>query len=284
LIYWHIRICCRSPDSFAIKLFVDFSTRFIEHNFIFIDHGTIFCQCHEFNTIQVNSPFLNRLSDFLNCCDTFRQLLDVNFAFCIGNSTIYIATSADFMITNSPTPIPSNNPGTISAPSLAPIADSLPPTGKTYLVRMSISLPITLAQFNSSAQLLLRRQIAITAGLPAETGWAHVNITVQSLRQRRLLQSGVSVAVTITMPSLAAANAASSALSTPDRLNAALASVGLPPAQITSAPTVTAVSDSPTPPALSGARRRGATGRLASVAVLTAAALAAGAAGRGPAW
>ena len=146
---------------------------------------------------------------------------------------------------------------------------------------MSLSLPMTVAQFNNSVQLLLRRQIAVTAGLNAETGWTQVNITVQALRRRRLLDGGVSVAATITLTSAAAASAAASALATPDRLNVALASVGLPPAQITSAPVVTAVASAPTssPPGLfSGARRRCAVGGLVPIAAAVAAAVAAAAA------
>jgi hypothetical protein len=144
---------------------------------------------------------------------------------------------------------------------------------------MSLSIQLTLEQFNSSAQLLLRRQIAAVAGLSADNGWTFV--TVQAISRRRLLQSGVSVAVTITMSSLAAADAAVSALSAPDLLNNALASVGLPPAQITSAPTVTAVVNStPAPTPFSGCAGRGPATGLMPIASLVAAALAAVVAGR----
>jgi hypothetical protein len=132
-----------------------------------------------------------------------------------------------------------------------PARTSPPPqTGIKYIVKMSMTLPMTPAQFNTTAQLLFRHQIAVVAGLPAETGWTQVNITIQSARRRRLLEGGVAVAVAITMPSAAAANAAVTSLST-DRVNAALSAVGLPAAQITSAPTVTETGgDTPRPSSL----------------------------------
>ena len=138
-----------------------------------------------------------------------------------------------------------------------------------YMVRMSLSLPITLSQFNASSQRLLRQQIAATAGLNAETGWTQVNINVQSLR---LIDPAVIVDVTIACTDSTAANTAAMAFSSPDRLNAALASVGLPPVYITSPPVVTVVitaAATPSPQSSSGSRR-GMGGGLASVAALLA--------------
>ena len=145
---------------------------------------------------------------------------------------------------------------------------------------MSLSLPITLVQFNASVQLQLRQQIAVTAGLPVETGWTQVDITVQSLRRRRLLDGNLSLAVTITLTNATAASMAATALGEPDRLNAALASVGLPPVYITSPPVVTVVitaAATPSPQSSSGSRR-GMGGGLASVAALLAAIVLSGAA------
>ncbi len=121
------------------------------------------------------------------------------------------------------------------------------PTGKTFVVKMSMTLPMTLAQFNATTQLIFRRQMAAVAGLSAETGWTQVNITVQSVRRRRLLEGGIAVAVAITMPDAAAAAAAATALNT-DRVNAALAAIGLPAAQITSAAKVTETGGESQPP------------------------------------
>ena len=136
---------------------------------------------------------------------------------------------------------------------------------------------MTLAQFNATAQILFRRQMAAVAGLPAETGYTQVNITVQSARRRRLLEGRIAVAVAITMPDAATANAAAAALSI-DRINAALAAVGLPAAQITSAAQVTEMGgDSPPPSKLSAAPppRAAAPVRLLLLASLLAAAAAA---------
>ena len=91
---------------------------------------------------------------------------------------------------------------------------------------------MTIAQFNSSTQLLLRQQIAITAGLPA-TAWTQVNITIYAAQRRRMLTGGVVVDVTIAFSGAAAAESAASAFASSALLDAALASVGLPPAQIT---------------------------------------------------
>ena len=63
-----------------------------------------------------------------------------------------------------------------------------------YLAYMSLSLPIMLSKSNTSSLFLLRQQITITAGLTAETGWAHVNIIVQSFQHCRLFDSNMSVA------------------------------------------------------------------------------------------
>ncbi len=119
-------------------------------------------------------------------------------------------------------------------------------------MKMSLTLPWTLAQFNATAQLLFRRQMAKVAGLPAETGWTQVNITIQSARRRRLLEGGVAVAVAIIMPDAATAATAAKALSS-DRVNAALSAVGLPAAQITSAAAVTETGGDSPPAILSSA-------------------------------
>jgi hypothetical protein len=155
-------------------------------------------------------------------------------------------------------------------------------TGKRFIVKLSLTLPLSLAQFDDTARLSFRRQMAVVAGLPAETGWSQVNITVQSARRRRLLEGRVAIAVAITMPNATAANAAATALNT-ERINAALAAVGLPAAQITSAATVTEMADSPTlvNAAPSASARAAASAHLLLLASLLA--MAAAAAGEQPA-
>lgn len=148
---------------------------------------------------------------------------------------------------------------------------------------MSLSLPIPLSKFNASIQILLRQQIAVAADLNADYGWALVNMTVQALH-RRLLYDGVSVDVTITLTNATAANATATALATPDRLNEALASVGLPPATITSAPAVIVVFAAlPPAPTSSSAAGFGELRTLPCAAALVAAMMAVGAGGRRPA-
>ena len=150
---------------------------------------------------------------------------------------------------------------------------------------MSLSLPMTLLEFNTTEQLLFREvlasvsgtsvsQVNITSIIQINTSTANTsisnNVTGQTAHSRRLLDRAISVAIAISLPSAAAAAAAAAALVYPGGLNAALASVGLPPSQITSIPVIVVVN-----PASSSAAR-GAADWLALAAAAAVATLTAG--------
>ena len=104
-------------------------------------------------------------------------------------------------------------------------------------VKLSVSLPMTLAAFNSSMQQAFKEVMALAAGL-ARGDSGRVSLVVRD-GGRRLLASSVGVDVTISMPDAASAKLAVASLSQ-ERINSGLATVGLPPATITSAPAVAA--------------------------------------------
>jgi hypothetical protein len=101
------------------------------------------------------------------------------------------------------------------------------PVATAFVVRLALSLPLTRAQFNATAQLRFREQMAVAAGL-TKGGAGRVNITItDAAGARRLLAGGVVVNVSISMDSVAAAQTASAGL-TVANINKALADVGLP--------------------------------------------------------
>ncbi len=102
-----------------------------------------------------------------------------------------------------------------------------PPVVTQYVVRLALSLPITREQFNATAQLRFREQMAVAAGM--EKGAAgRVNITIADAAAgaRRLL-AGLVVNVSISMDNATAAQKASAGL-TESAINAAMTAVGLP--------------------------------------------------------
>ena len=97
---------------------------------------------------------------------------------------------------------------------------------------MSLTLPMTLAEFNSSVRQTFQEVIAVAAGLTKGDA-NRVEVTVKAAR-RRLLESAVALDVIVNMPDDASAKKATGSL-TKDAINAGLASAGLPSATITSA-------------------------------------------------
>ena len=108
----------------------------------------------------------------------------------------------------------------MSAPQTSPA-----PIVTTFLVRLQLLLPLTLAQFNATEQELFREQMAVAAGLQ-RTDAGRVAISFAASSTRRLM-SGLIVNVTINMPNASSAQTAAAGL-TASVINQALGAVGLP--------------------------------------------------------
>jgi hypothetical protein len=109
----------------------------------------------------------------------------------------------------------------------APPPATPPPVVTNFVVRLSLSLPLTLDQFHATVQLRFREQMAVAAGL-AKTDAGRVNLTItKAAGARRLLASGLVVNVSICMDSAAAAQTASTGL-TLTAINKALTDGDLP--------------------------------------------------------
>jgi hypothetical protein len=98
---------------------------------------------------------------------------------------------------------------------------------------ISLTLPISLADFNTSVQQTFKETMAVAAGLTKADSW-RVTLTVRSARRA----GGVAINVVIDMPNSALANAAVSSLSQ-GKINTLLTAAGLPTAIVTSAAAVT---------------------------------------------
>jgi lysozyme family protein len=98
-------------------------------------------------------------------------------------------------------------------------------------VKLSLTLPIALADFNASVQQTFKEQMALAAGLPKADSW-RVTLAVRAARRRLLAGAGVSVDVVINMPDATTARAAVSSLSQ-SKINTQLAAAGLPAATVT---------------------------------------------------
>ena len=141
-------------------------------------------------------------------------------------------TSAPFSLTTTP----SSNISLLGS-------DEQPATtaSYTFIVRLSLRLQLSVTEFNSTLQQLFREQIAVTAGLPKSSAASAVNLTIQSVSNRR---SGIiNVNVSISMPNAAAAQAAVTSL-TESAISLAFNAVGLPSVSIISPPTIQAISNS----------------------------------------
>jgi hypothetical protein len=109
-----------------------------------------------------------------------------------------------------------------------PVEKPPPPVVTLFVVRLALLLPLTRAQFNATAQLRFREQMAVAAKM-AKGDAGRVNITISDAAgARRLLAAGIVVNVSISMDNAAAAKTASSVL-TEAEINKALVAVGLPP-------------------------------------------------------
>jgi hypothetical protein len=109
-----------------------------------------------------------------------------------------------------------------------------PPTPTPPIqVKISLTLPISLADFNASAQRAVAESLAVAAGLPRADAW-RVALSFRAAR-RRLLAAGGGVAVdaVLSMPNAAAAGRAVASL-TQAGINAQLRAAGLPDATVTS--------------------------------------------------
>ena len=107
----------------------------------------------------------------------------------------------------------------------APIEPTPAPIVTQYTVRLALSLPLTRAQFNATAQLRFREQLSVAAGM-GKGGAGRVDVTIGDAARRLL--AGLTINVSISMDNATAAKTAASGL-TEATINKALADVGLPP-------------------------------------------------------
>lgn len=134
------------------------------------------------------------------------------------------------------TPSP-NSAGATPAPSVT----------SSFKVKLSLTLPMALADFNSSVKQRLQEVLAVASGL-TKADANRVELTARAAR-RRLLASSMALDVVVNMPDEATAKAATAAL-TKDTINSGLAAAGLPPATITSAAAMSSRAAALRPPAL----------------------------------
>ena len=107
-------------------------------------------------------------------------------------------------------------------------------TPLNVIVRLSLSLPMSLADFNASMQRAFKESMAAAAGV----GLDGITLTVRDgSLSRRLLEPSIGVDVAIRVPDGQDAKLVATLL-TAERINVELASVGLPAATITSAAAV----------------------------------------------
>jgi hypothetical protein len=132
---------------------------------------------------------------------------------------------------------------TITTPASSPtsIAD---PIITSFKVKLSLTIPMSLAAFNSSIQQTFKEVIAVASGL-TKADANRVEVSARAAR-RRLLQSAMALDVTVNMPDASSAKKATEML-TKDTINTGLAAAGLPPATITSAAVQSSAAATPRP-------------------------------------
>ena len=102
-----------------------------------------------------------------------------------------------------------------------------------YVVKMAVSLPMTIQQFNDNEQLKFKQSVALAAGVSSADVSIDriVDMNSGTAVLRRLLATGIRVDTSTKAPTEIAANAISTSL-TVNRLNSALVAAGLPAAAI----------------------------------------------------
>jgi len=147
---------------------------------------------------------------------------------------------------SSPSPPGQGETGTVTIPATDDAPSSPPATSvATHVVRLSLSLPISKAEFNLEKQAKFKESIARAAGAsPADV--AIDNIEALSAGRRRLLASGVRIDVSVKAKDKAATDAMSAGL-TAVNINAELSKAGLPQAEVLVKASTTAVSSDPVP-------------------------------------
>jgi len=111
-------------------------------------------------------------------------------------------------------------------------------TESAFVVTMAISLPFTLAEFDVSKQVVLKRTVANVAGVSlADVTIASIS-SIPANAQRRLFASALRIDMRINAANSNAAAQLAATLSNPSTLNTALASAGLPAATMLVAPAI----------------------------------------------
>ena len=113
-------------------------------------------------------------------------------------------------------------------------------------MKLSLSLPLSVAEFNLEKQAKFKEAIARAAGAsPADVAIDNIE-ALASVRRRLLASSGVRIDVSVKAKDKAATDAMSAGL-TAVNINAELSKAGLPQAEVLVKASTTAVSSDPVP-------------------------------------
>ena len=105
-----------------------------------------------------------------------------------------------------------------------------------FVIKMSVTLPMSRDDFDASAQTAFRESVALAAGVSsADVRIVRILDVDGGAVRRRLLTAGISVETSVQAASESVASAITTSL-TAETLNSALAAAGLPPATILQAP------------------------------------------------
>ena len=126
----------------------------------------------------------------------------------------------------------------VTIPTTTSVATTTPTSEpESYVVKMVVALPLTIQEFNNSAQIKFKQSVARASGVSS------TDVTIERIVdmnggtvRRRLLSTGIRVETSVKAPNESAASAISTSL-TADTLNSALVEAGLPAATILEAPT-----------------------------------------------
>ena len=162
-----------------------------------------------------------------------------------STSTVGAATTTPVPVSVTTTPVPVSVTTTTVPVSVTttpvPVSVTTPapaPQPAGYVVKMAVSLPMTMQQFNNNEQLKFKQSVARTAGVSSADVSIDriVDMNIGTAVLRRLLATGIRVDTSVKASDEIAASEISTSL-TPDNLNSELVAAGLPAATILEAPT-----------------------------------------------
>ena len=197
-----------------LRTFNNSCLRFNNHNLILSIYGVYLTRCIKTVQICTASDILNKVQRHVYLGYTLLECQLAQQMSISGAIAAAIVSNVVCCQTNGCNAPPMSAPQTSPAPIVT-----------TFLVRLQLLLPLTLAQFNATEQELFREQMAVAAGLQ-RTDAGRVAISFAPSSTRRLM-SGLMVNVTINMPNASSAQTAAAGL-TASVINQALGAVGLP--------------------------------------------------------